>query len=321
MNKKSNKILIAGGAGFIGLHLTRTLLKNGNNVVCLDNFSSSRREGLAEFKENSSFEFIEHDVTKPIDLEVSQIYNLASIASPKLYQSKALETLKSNLLGPINLLELAAKNNCRILQASTSEVYGDPLQHPQTESYFGNVDPNGPRACYEEGKRAAETLFTTYHQSLGVDLRLVRLFNCYGPGMLVDDGRVIANFFTQALSGEALTLFGDGKQTRSFCYIDDLTQGLTTIMNNEMPTTPINLGNDQEVTMLHLARRIKELTNSSSRIESRDAAPGDPQQRKPDLTLARKLIDWKPDTSLDAGLTKTMAYFQQELFDIKTAEI
>lgn len=304
------KILVTGGAGFLGSNLCEYLLQQGHEVIALDNFYTGRLQNIEPLKKNSRFSIIEHDVIQPIDLTVDWIFNLACPASPPHYQKDPIFTTKTSVLGALNMLELASKNNARILQASTSEVYGDPEVHPQPESYKGSVNPIGIRACYDEGKRCAESLFFDYHRTRGTDIKVVRIFNTYGPNMDPADGRVVSNFILQALKNEPITMYGDGRQTRSFCYVDDLIRGIVAMM--ESPSSfvgPVNLGNDQEFTLLELARQIIDLTRSSSEIEFKPLPADDPTRRKPDITLAKKFLSWEPLISLHDGLKKTISYF------------
>ncbi len=303
------RILVTGGAGFIGSHLCERLLREGHDVLCLDNFFTGRKANVAGLLANPRFELLRHDVTQPILLEVDHIYNLACPASPVHYQYNPVKTIKTSVLGAIHMLGLAKRVRARILQASTSEVYGDPLVHPQPESYWGNVNPIGIRSCYDEGKRVAETLMMDYHRQNKVDVRIIRIFNTYGPRMALEDGRVVSNFVAQALRGEDLTVFGDGSQTRSFCYVDDLVEGMVRLMNREGVTGPVNVGNPTETSVLEFAKRILEYTGSRSRIVHRPLPSDDPKQRQPDITLARELLGWEPKVSLEAGLRKTIEYF------------
>lgn len=307
------RILITGGAGFIGSYLCESLLNQGNEVICLDNLFSGSKTNILPFRDHPDFEFIRHDVTRPILLEVDQIYNLASPASPIFYQYNPVKTVKTNVLGTLNMLGLAKRVKGRILQASTSEVYGDPLVHPQTEPYWGNVNPIGPRSCYDEGKRLAETLMMDYHRQNKVDVRIARIFNTYGPRMSVHDGRVVSNFVVQALQQQPLTLYGDGSQTRSFCFVSDLVAGLEKLMAKENLSDPVNLGNPEECSMLELAELIKELTGSKSEIRFDPLPPDDPVRRRPDISRARELLDWEPSVNLRAGLTLTIKYFDNLL--------
>jgi UDP-glucuronate decarboxylase len=298
------RILVTGGAGFIGSHLIDALLALGNEVICVDNMRTGRRENIAHHHGNPRFEFIRHDVSFPIYVEVDQIFNLACPASPVHYQTDPVQTMKTSVHGAINMLGLAKRCGARILQASTSEVYGDPRMHPQREEYWGNVNPVGPRACYDEGKRAAETLFMDYHRQHGVDIRIARIFNTYGPRMREDDGRVVSNFMSQARDGELLTIYGKGDQTRSFCYISDLVEGLLRFMHFESPPRVLNLGNPEMVTMLELAKRILSVTQSRSRIVHEKLPEDDPTRRKPDITRAKEALGWEPIIPLMEGLTR-----------------
>ncbi|BDV43411.1 NAD-dependent dehydratase [Geotalea uraniireducens] len=303
------RILVTGGAGFIGSHLCERLLKDGHDVLCLDNFFTGCKTNVASFLGGSRFELIRHDITEPILLEVDRIYNLACPASPVHYQYNPVKTIKTNVMGAINMLGLAKRVKARILQASTSEVYGDPEVHPQPESYWGHVNPIGIRSCYDEGKRVAETLMMDYHRQNGVDVRIVRIFNTYGPRMAVNDGRVVSNFIVQALRGEDITVFGDGSQTRSFCYVDDLVDGLVRMMECDEGPGPVNLGNPAENSILEFARQIVSLTGSQSRIVYAPLPADDPKQRQPDISLARHLLGWEPAVPLTVGLQRTIEYF------------
>lgn len=303
------RVLVTGGAGFIGSHLCERLLSEGHDVLCLDNFFTGSKANVAHLLPDPRFELVRQDVTQPILLEVDQIYNLACPASPVHYQYNPVKTIKTSVLGAIHMLGLAKRVRARILQASTSEVYGDPLQHPQTEAYWGNVNPIGIRSCYDEGKRVAETLMMDYHRQNKVDVRIVRIFNTYGPRMALQDGRVVSNFIVQALRGEDITVFGDGSQTRSFCFVDDLVEGLVRMMAKDGITGPVNLGNPVETSIMEFARRIVELTGSRSRIVQKPLPADDPKQRQPDITLARKLLGWEPRVPLQTGLEKTVEYF------------
>ncbi|MDA8125719.1 MAG: SDR family oxidoreductase [Deltaproteobacteria bacterium] len=306
------RILITGGAGFLGSHLSERLLAEGHEVLCLDNFFTGSKDNIRHLLGNPHFECIRHDIINPIYLEVDQIYNLACPASPVHYQANPIKTIKTNVMGAINALGLAKRVKARILQASTSEVYGDPEIHPQTEAYWGRVNPIGIRSCYDEGKRAAECLMMDYHRQNGVDIKIARIFNTYGPRMAVSDGRVVSNFVIQALRGEAITIYGDGSQTRSFCYVDDLLEGLIRLMNSPSDFTgPVNIGNPVEFTILELAQRLIRMTGSASQLVYRPLPQDDPVQRKPDIALARKVLDWEPQVPLERGLEKTIAYFQQ----------
>jgi UDP-glucuronate decarboxylase len=305
------RILITGGAGFLGSHLCERLLADGQEVLCLDNFFTGSKDNIRHLLGNPHFEYIRHDIINPIYLEVDQIYNLACPASPVHYQYNPIKTIKTSVMGAINTLGLAKRVKARILQASTSEVYGDPEIHPQQEGYWGRVNPIGIRSCYDEGKRAAECLMMDYHRQNHVDVKIVRIFNTYGPRMAVHDGRVVSNFIVQALKGEEITVYGDGSQTRSFCYVDDLVEGLIRMMNSpEGFTGPINIGTPQEFTILQLAETLIRMTGSASPIIFRPLPQDDPIQRRPDITLARKKLGWEPRISLSEGLEKTIAYFR-----------
>ncbi len=307
------RIVVTGGARFIGSHLCARLLADGHQVLCLDNFFTGRKRHIAKLRDHDNFEIIRHDVTEPILLEVDRIYHFACPASPVHYQVNPVKTVKTNVMGMIHMLGLAKRTGARILQASTSEVYGDPEQHPQTEEYWGNVNPIGRRACYDEGKRVAETLCFDYLRQGHVDVRVIRIFNTYGPHMLMDDGRVVSNFIVQALKGEDITLYGDGLQTRSFCYIDDLVEGAVRMMDQDAEHGPLNLGNPHEVTIATLAKTILELTNSSSKLVHKALPEDDPTRRQPDIGRAQKTLGWAPTVSLEDGLKKTIAYFQELL--------
>lgn len=302
-------ILVTGGAGFIGSHLCDKLLEQGNHVICLDNFFTGSRKNVTHLFGNPEFELIRHDIVEPIILEVDQIYNLACPASPIHYQYNAIKTIKTNVLGVTNMLDLADETKARILQASTSEVYGDPIVHPQKETYWGNVNPIGIRSCYDEGKRVAETLMMDYLRQHNVDIRIIRIFNTYGPRMAQNDGRVVSNFIIQALKNEDITIYGDGSQTRSFCYVDDLVRGMIALMNTEGFMGPVNVGNDGEYTILDLAKMIIELTNSNSQIIFKPLPSDDPCQRRPDLTLAKEKLNYVPMVHVKDGLMKTIEYF------------
>lgn len=314
-----HRILVTGGAGFIGSHLCERLLAEGHEVICLDNFFTGSKANIAPFRENRNFECIRHDIINSIYLEVDQIYNLACPASPVHYQSNPIKTIKTNVMGAINTLGLAKRVKARILQASTSEVYGDPEMHPQKEEYWGRVNPIGIRSCYDEGKRAAECLMMDYHRQNKVDIKIARIFNTYGSRMALNDGRVVSNFIVQALRKEDITIFGDGSQTRSFCYVDDLIDGLIRLMNSPAGVTgPINMGNPHEFTVMQLARKIIEITNSPSQIVFRSLPQDDPVQRRPDIELARRELGWEPKIELDEGLKKTIAYFSGMIQNNKT---
>jgi UDP-glucuronate decarboxylase len=307
------RILVTGGAGFIGSHLCERLLGEGNEVLCLDNFFTGRRENIIHLLDNPRFELLRHDVTEPILLEVDQIYNLACPASPVHYQYNPVKTVKTSVMGAINMLGLAKRVRARILQASTSEVYGDPLIHPQPENYWGNVNPIGLRSCYDEGKRLAETLMTDYHRQNKVDIRIARIFNTYGPRMLEDDGRVVSNFIVQALRGEPLTLYGEGEQTRSFCYVSDLLEGLIRLMNTEHLHEPVNLGNPGEFTIKQLAEEVMAICGTDKGFKYLPLPADDPRQRKPDITRAQTLLGWNPTIPLREGLEKTVEDFRKRV--------
>ena len=303
------RILVTGGAGFIGSHLCERLLSEGNEVICLDNFFTGRRQNVISLQDHRYFELVRHDVTEPILLEVDQIYNLACPASPVHYQYNPVKTVKTNVMGTINMLGLAKRVKARILQASTSEVYGDPLTHPQQESYWGNVNPIGIRSCYDEGKRLAETLMMDYHRQNRVDTRIARIFNTYGPRMLENDGRVVSNFVVQSLRGKDMTIYGEGLQTRSFCYVDDLVDGLVKLMASKDVFDPVNLGNPTEFTMKELAEEIAIICGSDGNITFLPLPEDDPKQRKPDITRAETLLGWQPKVALKDGLRRTVDYF------------
>lgn len=304
------KILVTGGAGFLGSHLCDRLIARGDHVTCLDNFFTGREANIAHLKDRVNFTLVTHDIIDPLrDISVDQIYNLACPASPIHYQFNPIRTIKTSTVGMVNMLGLAKRTSARILQASTSEVYGDPTVHPQPETYWGNVNPIGLRACYDEGKRVAETLCMDYHRQNKVDIRIIRIFNTYGPRMHPDDGRVVSNFIMQALKKEPITIYGQGEQTRSFCYVDDLVDGMVAMMDQEQETGPINLGNPAEMTVKALAEKIISLTGSSSKIVYQDLPADDPQQRQPDIRKAQRVLGWNPTVDLDAGLQKTIAYF------------
>ncbi|MBP5584775.1 MAG: SDR family oxidoreductase [Lentisphaeria bacterium] len=304
-------ILVTGGGGFIGSHLCELLLSRGNDVICLDNFFTGSKNNIRHLLSNPSFELIRHDVTIPIELEVDAIYNLACPASPIHYQHDPVQTIRTNILGAMNMLDLARRLRIPILQSSTSEVYGDPKEHPQRETYWGNVNPIGVRSCYDEGKRCAETLFFDYHRQYGLPIKVVRIFNTYGPRMLPNDGRVVSNFIVQALKGQDITIYGDGSQTRSFCCVSDLVVGLEAMMKTPVDVTgPVNLGNPGEFTVRELAETIIRITGSDSKIIYRPLPQDDPARRKPDVSLARELLGWTPDISLEDGLRQTIDYFR-----------
>ncbi|HRY98856.1 MAG TPA: SDR family oxidoreductase [Bacteroidales bacterium] len=308
------KILVTGGAGFVGSHLCERLLNEGNEVVCLDNYFTGQKRNIVHLLDHPYFELVRHDVTMPFYIEVDEIYNLACPASPIHYQYNPIKTVKTSVMGAVNMLGLAKRIRARILQASTSEVYGDPKVHPQTEDYWGHVNPIGERACYDEGKRAAETLFVNYHRQNKVRIKIARIFNTYGPRMHPNDGRVVSNFIVQALQGEDITIYGEGQQTRSFCYVDDLVEGLIRLMNSRDEFTgPVNLGNPAEFTILQLAQRIISLTGSSSSLVYRPLPSDDPMQRQPDISLAKRELGWQPSIPLEEGLRKTIDYFRDTL--------
>lgn len=306
------RILVTGGAGFVGSHLCERLLKEGNEVICLDNYFTGNKKNIIHLMENPFFEIVRHDITESYYAEVDEIYNLACPASPIHYQYNPIKTIKTSVMGAINILGLAKRVNAKALQASTSEVYGDPDVHPQPESYWGNVNPIGIRSCYDEGKRCAETLFMDYHNQNKVKVKIIRIFNTYGPNMNPEDGRVVSNFIVQALKGESITIFGDGNQTRSFQYVDDLVEGMIRMMNSKDNFLgPVNLGNPNEFTMLELAQTILRLTNSKSKLIHLELPKDDPKQRQPDISLAKKELNgWEPKTELEEGLKKTIAYFK-----------
>jgi len=303
------RILVTGGAGFIGSHLCGRLLSEGHEVICLDNFFTGSKKNISGLFTNPRFELIRHDITEPILLEVERIYNLACPASPIHYQFNPVKTIKTSVMGTINMLGLAKRVRARILQASTSEVYGDPQVHPQSEEYWGNVNPIGIRSCYDEGKRVAETLMMDYHRQNGVDIRIIRIFNTYGPRMAVNDGRVVSNFIVQALRGEEITVYGEGMQTRSFCYVADLVDGMVRMMEQEGYAGPVNLGNPSETTILEFAQRIVDMTGSKSRIVFKTLPADDPKQRQPDIALAKEKLGWEPRVDVETGLKKTIDYF------------
>lgn len=305
------QVLVTGGAGFIGSHLCERLLKDGNSVICIDNYFTGRKQNIVHLLDNPYFELVRHDVTFPYYVEVDEIYNLACPASPVHYQFDPVSTVKTSVIGAINMLGLAKRTKAKILQASTSEVYGDPFVHPQMENYWGNVNPIGLRSCYDEGKRCAETLFMDYHRQHKVDVKIIRIFNTYGPRMRPDDGRVISNFIVQALKNKDITIYGNGRQTRSFQYVDDLIEGMVRMMGTKNFTGPVNLGNPGEFTMIELAEIIIRLTNSRSRIVFKSLPSDDPRQRKPDISLAKEIMGgWEPSIKLEEGLTYTIEYFR-----------
>uniref|UniRef100_A0A7C2K2B7 UDP-glucuronate decarboxylase n=1 Tax=Schlesneria paludicola TaxID=360056 RepID=A0A7C2K2B7_9PLAN len=306
-------ILVTGGAGFLGSHLCERLLERGDNVICLDNFFTGRKENILHLIGNPRFEVVRHDIVHPVFLECDQIYNLACPASPVAYQYNPIKTIKTSTVGMVNVLGLAKRCHARILQASTSEVYGDPTVHPQTEDYWGHVNPIGPRSCYDEGKRVAESLCMNYHLSHKLDVRIIRIFNTYGPRMDPNDGRVISNFITQALKGEPLTVYGDGQQTRSFCYCDDLIRGMMAMMDQDHDIGPVNLGNPGEYTMLQLAQEVLNATGSKAPIEHVSLPKDDPKQRCPDITRAKNLLNWSPTVDLPTGLSNTVPYYREWL--------
>ncbi len=307
------RCLVTGGAGFLGSHLCERLLNDGHEVICLDNYFTGRMANVAHLRDNRCFELIRHDVTEPILLEVDRIFNLACPASPIHYQFNPVKTIKTSVMGAINMLGMAKRVKARILLASTSEVYGDPAVHPQIEDYWGNVNPIGIRSCYDEGKRVAETLFMDYHRQNNVDIRIVRIFNTYGPRMLMNDGRVVSNFIVQALKGEDLTIYGDGSQTRSFCYVDDLIEGFVRMMNQDKIIGPVNIGNPGEFTMLELAKEVLDLTGSKSKIVYKPLPGDDPKMRRPNIDLAKSALGWEPTIPLRQGLEKTIVFFEELL--------
>lgn len=308
------QILVTGGAGFLGSHLCERLLERGDEVVCVDNFFSGRKQNIDHLRDHKRFELIRHDIVHPLYIEAEQIYNLACPASPVAYQYNPIKTIKTSTVGMINMLGLARRCRARILHTSTSEVYGDPEVHPQKEDYWGHVNPLGPRSCYDEGKRVAESLCMNYHLAHGIPIRIVRIFNTYGPRMDPNDGRVVSNFIMQALRGEPLTVYGHGKQTRSFCYVDDLVEGLIRMMDQNTDLGPVNIGNPVENTMLELAQAVLELTGSRSVIQHDPLPKDDPQQRRPDITKARELLGWEPKVALKAGLANTIDYYRRTQF-------
>jgi UDP-glucuronate decarboxylase len=308
------RILVTGGAGFIGSHLCERLVEQGHDVVCLDNYFTGSKHNVQKLLGHHHFELIRHDVINYIDIECDQVYNLACPASPIHYQHDAVRTIHANVLGVTNMLELAKRTRARILQASTSEVYGDPQVHPQPETYWGHVNPIGPRSCYDEGKRVAETLMMDYHRQHGVDIRIARIFNTYGPRMAVHDGRVVSSFIVQALQGKPITVFGEGQQTRSFCFVSDMVEALIRLMGAEGVHRPVNLGNPEEFTIRQLAETVREITGSKSPIQKQPLPLDDPVQRQPDITLAQQLLGWSPTVPLRAGLAPTIAYFEQLVY-------
>jgi UDP-glucuronate decarboxylase len=305
--------LVTGGAGFIGSHLCEALLNRGDEVLCLDNFFTGRKENIEDLLDHPRFEVIRHDIINPVVVEADRIFNMACPASPVHYQYNAVKTVKTNVMGALNMLGLAKRVKARVLQASTSEVYGDPAIHPQVEAYWGNVNPIGIRSCYDEGKRVAECLFFDYHRQNQVDIRVIRIFNTYGPRMLVNDGRVVSNFVVQALRGEPITIYGDGSQTRSFCYVDDLVRGIIAMMDSDEFTGPVNLGNPGEFTIRELAELVIDLTGSSSELVTKPLPENDPTRRKPDISLAKEKLGWEPSIQLREGLRHTIAYFDDTL--------
>jgi UDP-glucuronate decarboxylase len=307
----ARRVMVTGGAGFVGSHLCDRLIARGDEVLCVDNFYTGRKRNIAHLMDHKGFEVMRHDITFPLFVEVDRIFNLASPASPIHYQFDPIQTTKTNVVGAVNMLGLAKRLKIPILQASTSEVYGDPSVHPQPESYWGNVNPIGPRSCYDEGKRCAETLFFDYHRQVGLQIKVIRIFNTYGPRMHPNDGRVVSNFIMQALRGEDITLYGEGNQTRSFCYVDDLVEGMLAMMETPAEVTgPINLGNPGEFTMRELAELVKDLTGAKSKLVHRPLPADDPKQRKPDITRAEETLGWTPKVPLKDGLARTIAYFE-----------
>lgn len=309
----SKRILVTGGAGFLGSHLCERLLNAGNEVICLDNFFTGSKDNIIHLMDNHRFEILRHDITFPVFIEIDEIYNLACPASPIHYQLDPVQTVRTTVIGAMNVLDLAMRTGAKIMQASTSEVYGDPKVHPQTEDYWGNVNPIGIRSCYDEGKRCAETLFFDYHRQYSVDIKVARIFNTYGPKMHPKDGRVVSNFIVQALSGKPITLYGDGMQTRSFCYVDDTIDAFVKLMNSNGVTGPINIGNPNEFSILELAKTILLLTGSSSELVFNDLPQDDPKQRQPDISLASSVLNWQPHEQLLNGLEKTITYFRSIL--------
>ena len=316
-SSEKKRVLIAGGAGFIGSHLCEAILNRGCDVLCVDNFFTGSKTSIAHLLGDPYFELLRHDVTFPLYCEVDEIYNLACPASPKHYQRDPVQTTKTSVVGSINLLGLAKRTGATILQASTSEIYGDPTVHPQTEDYSGNVNPIGPRACYDEGKRCAETLFFDYHRQHSLNVKIARIFNTYGPRMLPDDGRVVSSFVVQALNNEPITIFGDGTQTRSFCFIDDMIKGLIQLMESPATLTgPVNIGNPHEISVIELAQKIIEISQSSSEIEHHSLPNDDPARRCPDINFARKMLNWEPVIPLDGGLRRTVDFFRQQAYSL-----
>jgi UDP-glucuronate decarboxylase len=307
------RVLVTGGAGFIGSHLCKRLLDDGNDVLCLDNFFTGNKRNIIQLLDKKNFELVRHDVTQPILLEIDQIYHFACPASPVHYQYNPVKTIKTNVMGTINMLGLAKRVRARVMLESTSEVYGDPKIHPQTETYWGHVNPIGIRSCYDEGKRVAETLMMDYHRQNKVDIKIIRIFNTYGPNMAPNDGRVVSNFIMQALQNKDITIYGEGKQTRSFCYIDDLIEGTIRMMSSDNFIGPVNIGNPHEFTIIDLAKKIMKITGSKSKIKFETLPPDDPIQRQPDITLIKEKLDWRPRISLDQGLKKTITYFESLL--------
>jgi UDP-glucuronate decarboxylase len=314
INVSAKRILVTGGAGFIGSHLCKKLLEQGQEVICLDNYFTGSKANVTGLLNYPGFEIVRQDVTLPMQFEVDEIYNLACPASPMHYQHNPIKTIKTSVLGAINILELASYLRAKVLHTSTSEVYGDPYIHPQTEEYWGNVNPIGRRSCYDEGKRCAETVFFDYYRQSGLHIKVIRIFNTYGPNMHPNDGRVVSNFIVQALRGEDITIYGDGKQTRSFCYVDDLVDAMVAMMNTEQGFTgPVNLGNPAEFTILELAEKVLSLTGSGSKMTFRSLPQDDPKQRRPDITLAKSKLGWEPRIGLEDGLKQTIAYFRRIL--------
>ena len=307
------RIVITGGAGFIGSHLSDVLLAQGHEVIAIDNLFTGTKRNMTHLRDHANFEFMRHDVTEPVLIECDQLYHLACPASPVHYQYNPIKTIKTNVIGTINMLGVAKRTHARFLLASTSEIYGDPLEHPQVESYWGNVNPIGPRSCYDEGKRVAETLTINYREQGGVDTRIVRIFNTFGPRMLFNDGRVVSNFILQALKGDDITVYGEGLQTRSFCFVDDLVSGIVATMNRDGFSGPVNLGNPNEMTIVDLAKKVIALTSSSSKIVQRPLPKDDPTRRQPDISFAKSELGWTPKVDLETGLKKTIADFDERL--------